>query len=113
MKKASLICSIVILIGAVGLVLFKVTGLTPHIIISVITLVAMLACMIVEKKNWKIPVVEVLYRVFYLIALISGFVVSSGSAAVAISVVHKIAAALFAVLFIVSSVIALKSDKKS
>ena len=52
------------------------------------------------KKEWKKPALEILQRVCYGIALITGVVLMNVHGIAAISIIHKISAVLFAVLWI-------------
>ena len=49
--------------------MLRVTGLTGHIVISVIALAIMVACVVLGRKDWKNPPLEIAYRAFYLVAL--------------------------------------------
>ena len=82
------------------LFLLRVTGMTGHIAISVIGLVMMVALTVLTRKDWKIPAAEILMRVSYLAALITGIVLMNVSGVAAIAIVHKIAATLFGVLLV-------------
>lgn len=108
MKKLNIISFIAILLSFIGLALLKVTGMTGHIVISIIALIIMVICAILGKKTWKKPALEIVYRLFYLIALITGIVMVAGGVVGAVSVVHKIAAVLFIILFIVNFVVSKK-----
>ena len=56
------------------------------------------------KKTWKYPALEIAFRVFYAIALITGAVLMNVHGVAAVSVVHKLSAVLFAVLLIVTEI---------
>jgi hypothetical protein len=56
---------------------------------------------VLTKKTWKIPVLEIVMRVFYGIALISGVIIMNVQGVVAINVVHKVCAILFMALIVV------------
>ena len=75
--------------------------MTAHIIISVLGLVTLVVYAIATKKQWKIPALEVLMRVFYGIALITGIVMMKVHGIAALGIVHKAGAALFALLLVV------------
>lgn len=100
--KKNLLFIIPLLIIAVLLFLLRATGMTAHIAVSVIGLVLLVAYALATKKFWKCPALEVLERVFYAIALISGVVIMNVHGIVAISLIHKISAVLFVVLLIVT-----------
>ena len=111
MKKLNLISFIVMILAIIGLALLKCTGIVAHIIISVVALAVMVACVILGKKDWKVPALEILYRAFYLIALITGIVMQAADITGAVSIVHKIAAGLFAVLVIVNFIVSAVKKK--
>ena len=97
--KKNLLFVIPMIFVAVLLFMLRATGMTAHIIVSVIGLVLLVAYALATKKSWKCPVLEVLERVFYAVALISGVVIMNVHGIAAISVIHRISAVLFVVLF--------------
>ena len=99
--KKNIVFSALILAVAALLCLLKVTGLTAHIILSVIGLALLVVYAVATKKEWKKPALEILMRVFYAIALITGVVVMNVPGVAVVAIVHKASAALFAVLHIV------------
>ena len=101
MKKELIFAPIMLLIGVL-LFLLRATGMTAHIVISVIGVLALIAYTALTKKDWKIPALEILMRAFYGIALISGIVIMNIHGIAALTVIHKVSAALFIVLIIVS-----------
>ena len=100
MKKDLIFAPIMIAIGAV-LFLLKATGLTAHIAVSVVGVLVLVAYAMATKKEWKLPVLEVIMRVFYGIAIITGIVIMNVFGVAALAIIHKISAVLFMVLFIV------------
>ena len=110
MKKDLIFAPIMLVIGIL-LFLLRATGMTAHIIISVLGVVTLVAYAIATKKEWKIPVLEVLMRVFYGIALITGIVMMKVHGIVALGIVHKAGAALFAILLVVLFVHKLATKK--
>ena len=78
------------------------TGLTGHIGLSIVVLAIMVACVVLGKKDWKNPKLEIAYRASYLIALITGIVMMITNTTGAVSIAHKVACAIFAILFIVN-----------
>ena len=88
---------------AVSILLFllRMTGLPAHIAVSVAGLAIMIPITIATRKAWKIPALEVIMRVMYLIAIITGGALMKVHGVPAIGIVHKIAAAVFAVLLLV------------
>jgi hypothetical protein len=92
--------------------LLKLTGMTAHIAISIVGLALLVVYAVLTKKEWKIPALEIVMRVFYGIALISGIVIMNIHGIAAIAVVHKISAILFAIAFVVLFVNKLITNKK-
>ena len=100
MKKDLIFAPIMLVIGIL-LFLLKATGLPAHIAISVVGVVVLAAYSALTKKEWKLPALEIVMRLSYGIALISGIVIMNVAGIPAIAVVHKATAALFVVLLIV------------
>ena len=100
MKKDLIFAPIMLVIGGL-LFLLRATGMTAHIIISLLGVVTLGAYAFATKKEWKLPALEVLMRVFYGIALITGIVMIKVHGVVALGIVHKAGAALFALLLVV------------
>ena len=86
MKKHLIFAPILVIVG-VALFLLRYTGMTAHIIVSVVGVAALIAYTVLTKKEWNIPVAEILMRVFYGIALITGIVMMNlqGVAALAMA----------------------------
>ena len=99
MKKDLIFAPILLVIGVL-LGLLKVTGMTAHIILSVVGVIALVVYTVLTKKEWKIPALEIGMRVSYGLALISGIVLKIKYVAI-IGIFHKI----FAVLFVASLVV--------
>ena len=99
MKKDLIVAPIVLLIGIL-LFMLRTTGMTAHIILSVIGILALIAYTILTKKNWKIPALEIVMRAFYGIALITGIVMMKVHGVAALGIVHKAGAALFVILLV-------------
>ena len=110
MKKDLVFAPIMLAIGVL-LFLLRATGMTAHIIISVLGLVTLVVYAIATKKEWKLPALEVLMRVFYGIALITGIVMMKVHGIAALGIVHKAGAALFALLLVVLFVHKLATKK--
>ena len=101
MKKDLIFAPILVAISVV-LFLLRATGLTAHIIVSVIGALVLVAYTVLCKKEWKIPALEIGERVAYGIALITGIVLKIVYV-MAVAIIHKI----FAVLFLVALIVAL------
>ena len=99
--KKDMIFSMILLLVGIMLFLLKATGMTAHIIISVVGILVLVAYTIATKKEWKIPALEIIMRAFYGIALITGIVIKNVHGIKALSIGHKASAALFVVLLIV------------
>ena len=99
--KKDLIFAPIMLIVAITLFLLRATGMTAHIAVSVVGVAVLVVYAVATKKEWKFPALEVLMRVFYGIALISGVVMMKVHGVAAISIAHKAAATLFVVLLVV------------
>jgi hypothetical protein len=110
--KKDLIFGPALILVAVALCLLKFTGMTAHIAISIVGLVLLVVYAVLTKKEWKIPALEIVMRVFYGIALISGIVIMNIHGIAAIAVVHKISAILFAIAFVVLFINKLITNKK-
>ena len=100
MKKDLIFTPVMLLIGVL-LFLLRTTGMTAHIAISVIGILALIAYTVLTKKEWKIPALEILMRAFYGIALITGIVIMNVHGIIALTIIHKASAVLFMALIIV------------
>ncbi len=101
MKKDLIFAPILLVVGVL-LGLLKVTGMTGHIILSVVGVIVLVVYSVLTKKTWKIPALEIGMRVSYGLALISGIVLKIKYIAI-IGIFHKI----FAVLFVIAIIILL------
>ena len=111
MKKDLIFTPILILIGIL-LFLMKTTGLGAHIVISIVGVLALGVYTSLTKKEWKIPALEVLMRLFYGIALITGIVLMNVHGIAALALVHKICCGLFMALVVVLFVNKLATKKE-
>ena len=112
MKKDMIFAPIMLLIGVL-LFLLRSTGMTAHIVISVIGVLALIAYTVLTKKEWKIPALEILMRAFYGVALITGIVIMNVHGIVALAVIHKVSAVLFMALIIVLLIHKAAMNKKA
>ena len=112
MKKDMIFAPIMLLIGVL-LFLLRATGMTAHIVISVIGVLALIAYTVLTKKEWKIPALEILMRAFYGVALITGIVIMNVHGIVALALIHKVSAVLFLALIVVLFVSKVASNKKA
>lgn len=102
--KKKLLFLIPMVIVAVLLFMLRATGMKVHIAVSLIGLLLLIAYTVATKKEWKKPVLEILERVFYAVALITGVVLMNVHGIVAVSIIHKMSAVLFAVLLVYTEV---------
>ena len=110
MKKDFVFAPIMLVVGIL-LFLLKATGLTAHIVISVLGIAALVAYTVLTKKEWKIPALEIAMRVMYGAALISGIIIKI-SYTVALAVLHKIFAVVFVLALVFLFVHKLVASKK-
>ena len=112
MKKDLIFAPMMLLLGA-ALFLLRATGMTAHIAISVIGIAILIAYAVLTKKDWKIPALEIIMRVFYGIAFVTGIVIMNVHGVAALSVIHKASAVLFVVLMIILLAHKLVTNKKA
>lgn len=111
MKKDLIFSPILLLVGA-ALFLLRFTGMPAHIAVSVVGLALLVVYAVLTKKDWKLPALEVIMRVLYAIALITGIVIMNVTGIVPLALIHKISAALFMVLLVVLLVTKITATKK-
>lgn len=111
MKKDLIFSPILLLVGA-ALFLLRFTGMPAHIAVSVVGLALLVVHAVLTKKDWKLPALEVIMRVLYAIALITGIVIMNVTGIVPLALIHKISAALFMVLLVVLLVTKIVGFKK-
>ena len=102
--KKNVLFLIPMVIIAVLLFLLRATGMKVHIALSVVGLLVLVAYALATNKTWKCPVLEILHRVCYAVALITGVVLMNVHGVAAVGIVHKAGAALFALLLIVTEI---------
>ena len=112
MKKDLIFAPALLLLGA-ALFFLRYTGMPIHIAISVVGILVLAAYTLLTKKEWKLPVLEIIMRAFYGIALITGIVVMNVEGIVALAIIHKISAVLFMALIIVLLSYKLAINKKN
>ena len=98
-KNRILLISMVLV--SVLLFMLRMTGLTAHIIVSVAGLAIMIPLTLATRKEWKILALEVIMRVMYFVAIVTGGILMKVHGVAALGMVHKISAALFVVLLLV------------
>ncbi len=102
--KKNLLFLIPMVIVAVLLFMLRTTGMTAHIAVSVVGLVILVAYALSTKKTWKCPALEIIHRVCYLVALITGVVLMKVHGVAALVIVHQVSASLFAVILVVCEI---------
>jgi len=102
--KKNLLFIIPMIVVAVLLFMLRATGMKVHIAVSVVGLVLLIVYTLATKKEWRNPALEILQRVCYAIALITGVVLMNVHGIAAISIIHKISAVLFVILLIVCEI---------
>ena len=108
MKKDFIFAPIILVIG-VALFMLRATGMTAHMAISVVGVLVLIAYTVLTKKDWKFPALEIIMRVFYGIALITGIVIMNIHGIAVLSIIHKVSAVLF--LFLMIVLLACKAKK--
>jgi Na+/glutamate symporter len=111
--KKDLIFAPILLVVAILLALLKATGLPAHIGVAVVGVLVLGAYTSFTKKEWKIPALEIIMRACYGIALVTGIVIMNVQGIAALAIVHKVSAALFAVLLVVLFVYKMVAAKKA
>ena len=111
--KKDLIFAPIMLVAGVLLFLLRTTGMTAHIVVSVIGVLLLIAYTVLTKKEWKIPALEIIMRAFYGIALITGVVIMNIHGIVALTIIHKESAVLFMALIIVLLTHKVATNKKA
>ena len=112
MKKDLIFAPVMLVIGAL-LFMLRATGLTAHIVISVLGVFVLIAYTVLTKKDWEIPALEIIMRVFYGIALISGIVIMNVHGIPVLTIIHKASATLFMALIIALFTHKLTTNKKA
>ena len=96
MKKDLIFAPILLAVG-IALGLLKATGMTVHMVLSGVGLVALIAYTLLCKKEFGFLPLEIGMRVSYGVALITGIVLKIRYIAV-LGILHKI----FAIVFLVA-----------
>ena len=99
MKKNSIFSALILLATGV-LFLLKLTKMPAHIAVSFIGLALLIVFTLLTRKSWKLPALEIISRLFYFIALVTGIVLMNVHGIAALSTVHKLSAVLFALSFV-------------
>lgn len=94
MKKDIIFTPIMLVVGAL-LFLYDFIGKPAHIAIAVAGVLVLAVYTAATKKEWKIPALEIIMRVFYGVALISGIVIMNIEGIVALEIAHKACAVIF------------------
>ena len=100
MKKNRMFLIAMIAVTAL-LFLLRMTGMVAHIAVSVLGLAVMIPFTLKTRKDWKIPALEVIMRVMYLVAIVTGGALMKLHGIAALGMIHKIGAAAFLLLLLV------------
>lgn len=111
MKKDLIFAPVLSLIAAT-LFCLRFTGMTAHIVVSLIGVAVLVAYAVLTKKEWKLPALEIGMRACYGVALISGIVIMNAHVAL-LGVLHKVSAVLFFVGIIALLATKLADNKKA
>ena len=82
------------------LALLRMTGMVGHIAASVLGLAIIIPFTLKTCSQWTKPALEVIMRVMYLVAIVTGGALMKVQGIAALGIVHKIGAALFVVLLL-------------
>jgi hypothetical protein len=99
MKKDMIFAPVMLVIGIL-LFLLKVTGVAAHIAVAVAGIFVLAVYTAATQKEWKLPALEIVMRVCYGIALITGIAVIKLKDTLALQIAHKAGAILFVVLLV-------------
>ena len=102
--KKKLLFLIPMVIVAVLLFMLRATGMKVHIAVSVIGLALLIAYTVATKKEWKNPAFEIIERVCYGIAIITGVLLMNVHGIAALSIIHKLSAVLFVVFLVIAEI---------
>lgn len=89
------------LLVSIALFLFRLTGLPAHVAVSVIGAVIMIAFAVMMRGESKKPVLDIIVRVLFALAFVSGVLVMRIHGVLALAIAHKVFAALFVVMLLV------------
>ena len=98
--KKDLMFALPMLLVEIMLFMLRLTRLPVHIVISIVGALILVAYTVFMKKEWKLPSIEILMRVMYGIALITGMIVANVHGVLALSVIHKVSAVLFSIFLV-------------
>lgn len=112
MKKELIFTPAMLVIGIL-LFLLRATGMPVHIAIAVLGIFVLAVYSAATKKEWKIPALEIIMRVCYGVALVTGPIVMKVKDIAALKIAHKASAGLFVVLLVVLFVHKLITIKKA
>ena len=111
--KKDLIFAPIMLVISVLQFLFRYTGLAAHIAISVIGIFVLAIYTAATRKKWDFPVLEIVMRVFYAVALITGPVMMKLNEVIVLQIAHKVGSGLFVILLVALFVYKLIPKKES
>lgn len=112
MKKELIFTPVMLAIGIL-MFLLSATGMAVHIAIAVIGIFVLAVYTAATKKEWKIPALEIIMRVCYGVALITGPIIMKVQDIAALKIVHKASCGLFLALLVVLFIYKLIAIKKA
>ena len=110
MKKDLIFTPALLLVGVL-LFFLKTTGMTAHIVISIVGVLLLAVYTILSKKEWKCVPLEIIMRAFYGIALITGIVIMNVHGIAVLAIIHKVCAMLFMAMVIIVLTHKVATDK--
>ena len=110
--KKNIIFSSLIILSTIALFMLRITKMPIHITVSFIGLALLVVFTLLTRKGWKLPALEIISRIFYLVALVTGVLLMNVHGVAALSMAHKLSAVLFAISFVSLLIHKLISKKK-
>ena len=113
----TILYTVFMVIISVLLFLLKITGMKMHIVLGILALIITIVYTLLIKKDLKELskkniVMEILMRVCFAVALITGFLLKPFGTFLIISIIHKFAAIIFVVMLLVINIRKIFIDKK-
>ena len=98
--KKNLFFGVPMFVITILLFMLRLTHLPAHIVLSVLGIGILVAHTVILKKEWKLPKLEILMRLAYGIAFLTGVVIVNIHGILVLSIIHKLSAVLFSISFI-------------
>lgn len=100
MKKDLIFTPVLLALGA-ALFLLRATGMTAHIAVSIVGVLVLAAYTVLDRRDWRVPALEIAMRACYGIALATGIVMMRVHGVAALAVIHRAGAVLFLALLVI------------